>query len=203
MTIVGPPGVGKTRFAEEVIAQSPPQRVSVSCWLGDARTERALCRLVARALGLPVSSSGRVASFAGKISDRLVGRLLLLDQADALDEQARALVGRWTEREGVSVLSTARESLHLLGERVFSLGPLAFDLGSVRPRERGPAVDMLCALLHGSQIDVRRPELLSALTKIAAAVDGVPLALELVAPQIASAGVEFVLAKLKSESRPT
>lgn len=197
VTIVGPPGVGKTRFAEEVLAAS---RSSVRCALGDARTAQAFCRTLACALGLSVSSAGRVAHLAARISDELVGRRVLFDDADALDDHARALIARWTQRDKVSVLVTAREPLHVLGEQLFPLEPLGFDTSAVRPSDRGPALDLLCALLRGTRIDVRRAEILSGLSKIAAAVDGLPLALELLAPQIASAGVDFVLARLTTRS---
>jgi tetratricopeptide (TPR) repeat protein len=80
------------------------------------------------------------------------------------------------------------------GERRFVLSPLSLGPASA-------ALELLRELLRGSTVEVDAPDVLVRLGMLAASTDGLPLALELLAPQIASAGVDLVLERVKRAPR--
>src|SRR5215831_5672873 len=71
LTILGPPGVGKTRLAREFalrrLATGEPAAAGgvFFCDLEEARDARDICRVVGRALEVPLSSSGEAISRLG------------------------------------------------------------------------------------------------------------------------------------------
>lgn len=156
VTLTGPPGSGKTRVAVEFAARG--ELTDVMCLDVSQASPDALTTAVTEA----VSLSGP--------------QLLILDGCDrAIDACVRILPRVLRDNPALRVLVTSREALRIGGETVYRLGPLstadALQLFLARASERNPGV---------SQAPYGQIEL------ICAALDGLPLAVELAA---ARAGV--------------
>jgi predicted ATPase/DNA-binding SARP family transcriptional activator len=196
VTVSGPGGVGKTRLAIELANAREPGRGSV--WYVELAQESPAGRVaavVARALRLSEYADHEVDVVCSYLS-RLRG-LLILDNCEHVVDEAAALVVTMLARcPDVRVLTTSREPLGTPGERVVHLDgldePDAIELfGSHARRARS-----------GAQLDR------ATVGRIAAKVDGLPLALELAAARTVSltldqleAGLEHPLDVLEGEAR--
>lgn len=163
LTLTGPGGVGKTRIARRVAA-SVGEAVVVD--LDGVRSAAGLRRALAAALGL---------SGDARVEPALAARapaVLVLDDLDGLPAEA---VSPWVG--GAPVLATRREPLGIDGERVLRLDPLA-------PAE---ARALLLARAHAAGARIEAGDQ-PAVDRLCAAVEGLPLALELAAARLPVVG---------------
>ncbi|WP_369138668.1 BTAD domain-containing putative transcriptional regulator [Modestobacter versicolor] len=179
LTLTGPGGVGKTRLALEVAHR---RRDAEGPWfveLAALSDPTLLAATVADVLGLPgVADAARLAAVLG-------GRpgLLVLDNAEHLVDAVAELVGTVLPRcPGLTVLVTSREVLDVAGETTVDVPPLdpegdAVELFTRRARAAAPG----WTAAPGEVAVVRR---------IAADLDGLPLALELAAARLRVLSVE-------------
>ncbi len=102
-TVLGPPGVGKTRLVREVID-------GVMCSLSGVDDEAGVCWALSRALGL--SSDG---DLGPTVARGLSGcaRPVVLDGADGARAPLIALLPGWLAEEGPAIVVTARSPLGL------------------------------------------------------------------------------------------
>jgi predicted ATPase/DNA-binding CsgD family transcriptional regulator len=186
VTVTGPGGVGKTRLALRGAADAANRyadgaRVVELSGVADAAL---LPAAVAQCLGLR-GRDPRPTRVA--VLDHLRGQrlLLILDTCEHLT----AAVARFAsqvlrETDGITILTTSRQPLHLAGEQVLRLGPLPVpDAGRV-PRPGG-AVELFAtraaAALPGFTIsDAELPDVI----RICRRLDGVPLGVELAAVRV-------------------
>ncbi len=185
MTITGPGGVGKTRLAVELAGRRARKSVAVvlidlSVLDDDEQVPRAFAEAVR------VSGAGNdllrdvVRFLAGQ------GALLIVDNCEHVqDAAATAVISLLEGCPRLRVLATGREALHLPGEIVWSLGPLAPD-DAVRL-----FVDRAEALRRDASGGAREP-----IERICARLEGLPLAVELAAGRAASLSPESILARL-------
>lgn len=179
VTIVGGGGLGKTRLAVEAAALAAPTHGG--CALIDlavVRVPELVAEHAASALG---AGDGKGSGLA---VDRLLRvlrarpLLIVLDNAEHVSEAAAALVATMLAGSAdVRVLATSRTPLRLAGEALVRLGPLSVP-DELAAGGAGPAVEMLRALLPDVE---RTPATTRDLARIVRRLDGVPLALELVA----------------------
>jgi predicted ATPase/DNA-binding SARP family transcriptional activator len=182
LTLVGPGGVGKSRLLAEVgvrLADHAMAYVDLS-GLGDADADE-LAEATARAVGLGVPGDRAVDDLVAGIGDSEV--MLLLDEAEWALAATAALVQAVLHRcRGVRIVVTSRQALDVPGERRVVILPL--DCPEVEADNdqvaASPAVRLLAERLldHGG---VLAKEDWQQLAVIARRVDGLPLALELVA----------------------
>ncbi|MGX5695782.1 ATP-binding protein [Agromyces soli] len=176
VTLVGPGGVGKSRLAVES-ARRTGAEVDDEQWMVDlaALPEGGdVLRAVAEAVGA-------VDSTAEAVIRRLAGRraLLLLDNAEHVLEPARLAVRRLLEGcEGLCVLITSREALRIPGERMIAVAPFV-----------GDAAAEAVALFAARAADARSGFVVdeanrAEVRELCAALDGMPLALELAAARL-------------------
>lgn len=159
VTLVGPGGAGKTRLAVEHAADA---------WFVRLADATSPVLAVAATLGLRGSSLEAVTA---ALADRT--GVLLLDNCEHLVEPVAELVLHLLAHcPGLRVLATSREPLGVDGERLLPVAPL--------PSADAIALlaDRISAIRPGWRPD---PAETAHLRRIAAALDGIPLALELAA----------------------
>jgi predicted ATPase/DNA-binding CsgD family transcriptional regulator len=183
VTVTGPGGVGKTRLALRAAADAANRYADGTCLveLSGLADAALLPAAVAQGLGLRGRDPRRTHA---AVLEHLRGRRLLL----VLDtcEHLSAAVARFAsqvlrETEGVTIVTTSRQSLRLAGEQVLRLGPLPVP-GIGRDPAPGDAVELFTirvgAAAGGFTIsDAALPTVI----RICRRLDGLPLAVELAA----------------------
>lgn len=173
VTLVGTAGCGKTRLAIEAAHRGAPG-FPEGTWFVDlaaASGDRVL-EAVTSTLELPVTGPADPLEALARFT---AGRrmLIVLDNCEhVLDAVADLVDGMLVEGSGLVVLATSREPLEVDGEMVAPLAPLDV------PAAVELFLDRLGAPVPGT---MRDEESMARVREIAAAVDGVPLALELAA----------------------
>ncbi|MFW3169737.1 BTAD domain-containing putative transcriptional regulator [Geodermatophilus sp. CPCC 206100] len=182
VSLVGAAGCGKTRLAIEV-ARTVAHRFPDGVWFVDltaARDGATVLSTVVSALGFAPADTGRPEE-ALRTHLRRRRALLVLDNCEQVLDPVADLVDDWfAGTTPLVVLATSREPLEVDGERVHRLGPLPLPEGD-DDVTTSPAVTLLLDRLTAAGANRSDLGLLSAAVRIATAVDGVPLALELAA----------------------
>jgi len=181
-TLVGAAGCGKTRLAVEV-ARTVAGRFPGGVWFVDltaARDAGAVLSAVVSAVAFAPADTARPGEALGAfLADRRA--LLVLDNCEQVLDPVADLVDDWFRVPGpLVVLATSREPLEVDGEHLHPVGPLPLPTDG-DDVTTSPAVALLLDRLAAAGADLRDLGLLSSVVRIASAVDGVPLALELAA----------------------
>ena len=204
VTLIGPPGVGKSRLALEA-ARAVERDFGGGVWFVElARAGRPadVARVVARTLDArgPTPSRDPLARVVQRL--RQANVLLVLDGCEpVIEEAARVAAGVLAECPGVRVLATSREVLHLQGEVRFVVAPLAVPAAGADAAELA-ASESLRLFLERAQAS--RPGLpltedrLALAAQICRRVDGLPLAIELAAARVSVLGLREILSALES-----
>jgi predicted ATPase/DNA-binding SARP family transcriptional activator len=168
VTLTGAGGSGKTRLALAVAERVGPSFAD-GAWFVD------LSALADPEL-VPEAVAARVeAPDAAALERHLAARevLLVLDNFEQVDEAAPA-ISRWlAAAPGLRVLVTSRGRLDLYGEHEYAVAPLAQD----------DAVALFAARARARRRDVALDR--GMVAEIARRLDGLPLAIELVAARVA------------------
>jgi class 3 adenylate cyclase len=195
VTLVGPGGVGKTRLAIETAA-SVADEYRDGVWfveLAPLAEPAAVIHAVASALSVrPEEGLTVLESVVHKLANRRA--LLVLDNCEHLlgaAAQIAVTIGRDANR--VTSMATSREPLGIAGEQVWPVEPLdpaleAVDLFVERASLGNPA-------FHLANDDRR------ALVGLCAALDGIPLAVELAAGRARSMTVQELTDRLDDRFR--
>jgi len=189
VTLWGPAGIGKTRLA---MALARERALSCFVALPDCRTGDDIAVEVAGALGVPAGPDP--SRSVGARLAALEAPCLVLDNGEQVVEPLAALVSEWlAQAPALRVLVTSRERLRLAQECCHELAPLALPSGS----EQTAAVALLVARVRDTWDDFEPQGRDAALVaELVRKLDGLPLAIELVAPQVDLLGLEGVLARL-------
>jgi predicted ATPase len=186
VTVIGPPGVGKSRLMTEVCRRLDDQPITI-WWiqLSAVQDGSALVGHVLRSGGfreLPGTTS-----FESLVVG--IGRspgLLVLDTCEHLLAAIADLVSALLERcPSLRIVTTSRERLHLHAETVYPVGPLLLPDPADSTPELAPSVRLLCDRAGV----VIQPELAS---RLSTSLNGLPLAIELAAARIAEIGEDRV-----------
>jgi len=181
VTIVGTGGVGKTRVAVRVAAQTTgryPDGVHL-VELSAVRDPLLVASTVAASLGLPAEDARpQLAAVLDYLRERAL--LLILDTCEHL-VGACALLAAEVLREApsVTVLATSRQPLDLRAENVFQLRPLPVpEVGDAASDSDAVALfaQRAAAVVDGFAIT---PENRADVIGVCRALDGIPLAIEL------------------------
>ena len=173
VTITGPGGTGKSRLALEAAALAAVERPVQLVGLASISDPALVPSAIAHALGVR-ESSGR--SLPESIADALAGTgtLLFLDNLEHLAPAARDVAALRDRVPDLDVLVTSRAPLRLSGEHVVQLDPLAGDDASLFFVELAEA--------RGVELPA---DSLPTVREICRRLDGLPLAIELVAARLA------------------
>jgi predicted ATPase/class 3 adenylate cyclase len=203
LTIAGPGGIGKTRLAL-ALAASRIEQYAGGVWFADLTAIHS-----AALVGQTIATALHVRELYNEpIEATLVAHLrtkqllLVIDNAEHLLAGVAQLVKTLLEScPGLTVLTTSREPLHLTGEQVYRLGPLA----------AAPAYSRKDALSkHDStRLFLERafeasPGLVIADSDVADIValcerlDGLPLAIELACARLSSMPLKQLVNRLRS-----
>ncbi len=195
VTLVGAPGIGKTRLAIEVALRRAHPPVGqgaevVFCDLTPISEDAIVADMVLAALGgEPAPDRSPIEALAALASDRRA--LLVLDNCEQVlagaAEVVRAVVGAANE---VQVLATGREPLGLDGEVTYGVRPLGSRAAPSSARDvaidvRDDATRLFHDRARAARPDFRpKKEELVAIAAICRRLDGLPLAIELAAPLV-------------------
>jgi len=181
VTIVGTGGVGKTRVAVRVAAQSAgrfPDGVHlVELWA--VNDPLLLASTVAAGLGLPAEDARhRPAAVLDYLRDRTL--LLILDTCEHLIDACAVLAAEvLREAPAVTMLATSRQPLDVLAETTFQLHPLP--VPEIDDETSGSDAVALFAQRAAAVVDgfaITR-ENRADVIGVCRALDGIPLAIEL------------------------
>ena len=194
LSLIGPGGAGKTSLALAMVVRTREAFPDGTIGVRLASVERPdqVPLAVADALGVPLDGAAVDRDVRERLVSYLARRrmLLLFDNCEHVVDAAAGLIDEILGRcPAVTVLATSREALAVPDEVQVSVGPL-----ETAP-EGTPAAQVL--QFPASQLVVERARAvrpgmvldeaaLHAVARIARALDGIPLALELAAARVAS-----------------
>ncbi|NKE56961.1 LuxR family transcriptional regulator [Lentzea sp. PSKA42] len=182
VTLVGAGGAGKTRIAVET-SRAMARAFQHGVWevrLADLKDPALLARTVAAELRIVDNSRD---AGLGRLVESLYDKhlLLALDHCDHLLDAVRHLVHRLLrDCEGLTILTTSREQLGVYGEHLLRVPPMSDE----------DSVELYLERAGAAQDD------LADVTTLCRALDGPPLAIELVAARHAEMSLADVLAQL-------
>jgi predicted ATPase/Tfp pilus assembly protein PilF len=181
VTVLGPPGIGKTRLALEHARACGPgyDGGALFCDLSEARDRPALCAALADALGIKVpdaTAPGALRRIGLALAER-GETLLVLDNFEQLAEEAAVLSELSQVAPLTTLLVTSRERLGLAGEAVLALGPL----GGRQQEAVALFVDRAQQARPGYAPSAEERERIGALCD---SLDGLPLCIELAAARM-------------------
>lgn len=196
VTLLGPGGIGKTAVAlavgRAVTGEFGSEIYFVD--LGSLTDSHCVAVAVATSLGLALKSKDPAAELVELIRSRKC--LIILDNCEHVIESVASLAEQlYQQTEAIHVLTTSRELLKVEGEHCYRVLPLDFppdDSGrTANAVLRYPSVQLLVrrvAMRAGSVLltDKEAPLVADMCRKL----DGIPLAIELAAGQVAAHGLQ-------------
>ena len=194
VTLTGAGGVGKTRMAVEA-AWLVADRFPDGVWfldLAPVTDATSVAVVVASSLAIaPQAGASTIDTIVDWLQRRRV--LIVVDNCEhLLASTAEVVAAVALGCDTVTILATSREPLGVSGERVVPVRPLA----------TRPAVDLFCDRARAADAGVEHSAAeLDLIATICDRVDGLPLAVELVAARIRSATPAELLARLDDRSR--
>jgi predicted ATPase/DNA-binding SARP family transcriptional activator/Tfp pilus assembly protein PilF len=207
VTVVGPGGVGKTRLLLESASRQVPDFTD-GCWfsaLGPVHDPQLVPAVVASALGLTEQPRR---SIADTLVERLAlsHALLVIDNCEHVIEAVAALVDDvLSSCPNVRILASSREPLGLRAEAVLQLRPLELpshpsaDLEAISEFD---AVALFVERASKARAEFALSEANAAdVVRICRSLDGLPLAIELVATLVRQLTVAELGRRLESHLR--
>ena len=199
VTIVGPPGVGKTclalNTAHKVFTAFPQGCTFVD--LTPIHNAEMVLPTLAVALGIPASSKMPTQeSIRNALHDKTM--LLVLDNFEQIISAAPQLLPLLGDVPGLKLLVTSREALRLRGEREFHLAPLPipreYKNSPTSQLQDFPSVSLFIERAQAVKPEFKLDEKnASTIAEICSRLDGLPLAIELAAARIRTLSLPSML----------
>ena len=221
LTITGPGGVGKTRFALELAAALGTEHPDGTFYvpLEPVDDPRLVPGTIVRAVGILETGTREPM----ELLIELLGKqrvMLVLDNFERLTGAIPIVADLLRAGPGLRIVVTSRAILHLSGEQEFPLDGLAYPAwaGSLTPSERagragmdaramepGRLIDYAAVRLFVERAMAARPSFrldpasATAVARICARLDGLPLAIELAAVRVRLLSPDAILARLERQ----
>jgi predicted ATPase/DNA-binding winged helix-turn-helix (wHTH) protein len=195
VTIVGTGGIGKTTIAAAVGRAQLLRFKGAIRFIDLAALNEAhlVAGALAAAFGLPVQSRDPMPALIAFLQDRRM--LLVLDGCEHVIETVAAVAERVIQQtREVYILATSREALRVAGEQVHRVEPLPGPPGGQELTAvealRYPAAQLFVARVSASRHDFHlRDKDAPMVAEICRRLDGIALAIELVAGRIEAYGI--------------
>jgi DNA-binding SARP family transcriptional activator/predicted ATPase len=188
VTVLGPGGIGKSRFVREQLPEIAATTHAAVHWvaLQDVGTPAQLMARIAQALGAAVNDASDIAAQI-VLHQRESGAVLVLDNAEHLGSLSAWLQPLLTAWPGLRLVITSRSRVGLADEWVLPLGGLAVPDAESRDLEAATSFDAVRlfdlrarAALPGFDLAAH----IDAVVTVVERVDGMPLAIEMAAAWI-------------------
>jgi predicted ATPase len=191
VTLTGPGGTGKTRLAVQAAAELV-SRFSDGVYFVDLapiREPEAVLTTIARTVGIRESSDRRLLDeLKGQLESKSM--LLVLDNFEQVTAAAPKIGELLQGCLQLKLLVTSREPLHLRGEHIRPVPPLALPRADVKQQSLEQLTQCEALKLFVERVMTVKPnfevtnENASAVSEICVRLDGLPLAIELAAARM-------------------
>ena len=173
VTITGPGGAGKSRLALEVASDAAHERPVYLVGLAPVPEAELVPSAIARAIGVRETAAQQLVE---AVAERLngTGALLYLDNLEHLSGAASHVAVLLDHAPDLQILATSRTPLRLSTEHVLPLEPLSIDDATT-----------LFVELAAARGVILEKSALTSVHEICRRLDGLPLAIELVAARLA------------------
>jgi predicted ATPase/DNA-binding CsgD family transcriptional regulator/DNA-binding XRE family transcriptional regulator len=203
LTLLGPGGVGKTRLATATARALSGTGGGFDAVafvdLSATRDSSLVLPTIARMLASRAAWSDPLRAIAAFVDGRRV--LLVLDNFEQVLGAAAAVGELLAAAPTLTLLATSREGLRLRWERTFPVQPLALpDTRHLPPPDELASVPAIALFLDRARVSDPEfrltPGTAAATAELCVRLDGLPLAIELVAARAAQLGVVLTLDRL-------
>ncbi len=194
VTIVGPPGLGKTRLARAVLDDwlIEPSRAGAFVDLSDVHDEPGLLSTWSRALGVDRSHAGDFTALTAMLQTQSEA-LFVLDNFEQLVDATGDTIAKLLPHLGdCRLLITSQRRLGISGETVFPLNTLAHD----------DAVALFVDRARRARPDYELGDDAAVVGKLVDDLDRLPLALELAASRMGLMGPAQIADDLRPKASP-
>ena len=200
VTLTGPGGTGKTRLALQAARDLAGNFADGVAFidLAPVRDARLITTTLARELGLTAASAETAeADLTEALRDREL--LLVVDNLEHLLDETDVLARILVTDPAIRMLATSRIALRLYGERAIRVPPLHLPGADGDGAEDSEAVQLFIARARAARPDFAPDGAeLVAVAEVCAALDGLPLAIELAAARTRLYSPSALLPMLRS-----
>lgn len=198
VTVLGPPGVGKTRLAEKAALALAPGLAAGRAWfvdLSSAVTEDDLRFAVGSVVHDRAPFDGSSLALEEWLAQQGPA-LVVLDNFEQLTFAASIIDGWSRQAPELRVLITSRERLAIDGERVIELKPLLCPGAQARPEDALTSEAVRLFQARAAESGARLSDDVVSIAEIVRRLDGIPLAIELAAARTRLLSPAEIVARL-------
>lgn len=205
ITLIGPPGIGKTRLSLEIARQALSDFPGGVFFVALAPLDdpSQIAPAAVQALGYEAKNLPAGELLLAGIRDKQI--FIVLDNCEHLIEDVAPFIsGLLSTCPGLKILATSRESLRLPGEWLYTVPTLEFPaegtLVNAESAVKYPALKLFAERGRAVRFDFALDTAnIQTVASICAQLDGLPLAIELIAARVRWMSPQQLFARLKDQ----